>query len=141
MSTSIREIYDAFDAYFQANMPGLDLANTAFLGVQYVVEANTPYIALSMPGFAGRMLTIGQPGIYEHSGVFQVSCNWPNGRGKEEVSQQMDQVQGIFPNGLSITTASGLFIRLPRAAPRPLLLGNAWISGIIQARWFAHEFV
>lgn len=140
-STAIKDIHDALNSYVQNNLPNFDAANTAFLGRSYTPEANTPYLALEMVAFDGDMITTGTAGVYQHKGILQVSCNWPAGQGSEEVAAQMDDVRGIFPNGLSVTTSGGLVIRFFQARPKPILPDEGWIKGIIHAPWFALENV
>lgn len=140
MTCTEEEIYDALDAQL-LTLPNIDTPNVAFLGTTYVPQAETPYLATSMPAIKGAMITAGPNGVYQWDGVYQVQCNWPIGAGKQNCLAQSKSVRDLFPNALTLTTANGFFIRCRRATVRPLMQDGAWLRAMVQVPWLLQEVV
>lgn len=122
-----------------ATLPNIDENNTAWLGVAYVPQAETPYLDLSMPAITAKMITVGKAGVLEWRGIYQVTCNWPIGGGIDDVLVQRDAVRALFPNGLSLLTDDGWYVKFFAADPKPLIQDGGWLRGIIQVPWLLHE--
>ena len=140
MTATEEEIYDAFDAQLMT-LPNIDTNNVAFLGRAYAPQAETPYLATSMPAIKGAMITAGPNGVYQWDGVYQVEVNWPIGGGKQNCLAQSAAVRALFPNALTLTTANGFFIRCKRSTVRPILQDGAWLRAPVQVQWLLHEVV
>jgi hypothetical protein len=132
---------DALDGHIDANLAAIPYAasaTTIYFGRTYVPEAGTPFITTACP-MSGRMITAGQRGVYEWQGIYRVTCFWPTGSGRVEVSEQRDAVRALFTNGMSLATTDGLTMRFKASQVRPLLQTGAWLAGIVEAPWFCHE--
>ena len=138
MSCTQQEISDALDAQL-VTVPNLDLTNIAYLGRFYSPEAETPYLATSMPMLDTKMITLGPTGVFQWMGLYQVQANWPAGGGLQNLTEQLDAIRAVFPNALTLTTFSGFFIRCYKAQIKPPFSDGAWLRGAVHVPWFLQE--
>lgn len=107
----------------------------AWPGVHFEPDGK-PYVAVSMPGYFRRPISIGQKGVFRHEGKYQLSVFHPSGEGIYEARRKADQIVSHFPRGLSLN--GGKPVIESASALAPVIQPN-WVMIPVQVSWFCDD--
>lgn len=119
------------------DMPGA-LTNIAWETRQYSPVQGQAYMApVFLPGTIEKV-TMGDDGLFHHSGSFEVSLVYPSVGETATIEAMADLVRSRFRTGTEIPAGSG-YVRI-RSAQRSEIMPDAdWIRVNVSVEWFFHS--
>lgn len=140
MAIELRHFVDLLDARLAgATIVGIAAANIAWRDKTYVPVKGVPYLK---PEPAARQRTpmgIGADAVQQWDGAYQIGVMTPRESGGHLRDAIASQLLALFPRGLSMQTAQGLWMTVIRGtAPESVPFGD-WINLPVTISWFAHE--
>lgn len=141
MVDSYTGILSALLTRLQALSPVIDIARP---GKTYIPVEGVPYQRVHLLPTATQNFTQGDPAsiLEEHSGLFQISLNYPYGKGAGDALTRAGLIKNHFKRGSTLTAANGVIVRILRTASiGPELPGDAgWFVIPVSVPYFCHIF-
>jgi hypothetical protein len=137
MTAELAAIQVALDT--QLALLDFDISRISFSNTVYVPEGDVPYLDAAIVAVNRRAISIGETGVTQWDGIYQVRCNYPIGVGVADLFAEVKAVTDLFPRGLGLPTSDGYLIRFESPTPKPPVYSGAWASGIAQMPWFLLE--
>lgn len=109
-------------------------SNIAFPNVDFNPQPGTPYLASKIAARTAMVIGVGRNAPIQHTGVYQVSVNYPKGIGLADMLAKADIIAGYFTLGLTIAAGSSNII-IQNVRTPPEVQSENWVTVPVMIDW------